>query len=121
MNLEENFYELIEVAAKESNAGKLVLFLKVEIPKISKKYYNYAKLYFEKALEYNCDNFEIWKMYIEHTKTYSKDKAWLVSIMLRSCKCCFFCVDLWKMLILEMEKNFYSKEDIQSIIFSTHH
>ncbi len=115
--MEEKFYELIEVAAKENYAGKLVLFLKVEIPKISKKYYNYAKLYYEKALEFNCDNFEIWKMYIEHTKIHSKDKAWLVSIMLRSCKCCFFCIDLWKILIFEMERNFYSKEYIQSNLF----
>lgn len=115
LNLEEKFYELIEVAAKESHAGKLVMFLKIEIPKISEKYYNYAKLYYEKALEYNCDNFDIWKMYIEHTKKASKDITWLITIMLRACKCCFFCLDLWKILILEMEKNFYAKADIQSM------
>ena len=95
----------------------MVLFLEIEIPKIAVKHYNYAKLYFEKALEYNCDSTEMWKMYINYTKEHCEDKAWLLSVMFRSCKCCFFSVELWKILILEMENNFYGKVEIQSKLF----
>jgi len=126
LNFEEKFEELIELSSKEDDTKKLNLFLKIEIPKISEKYFNYGRLYFEKALEYNCDSVEIWEMYINYTKDFLKnsansqnfsanvDKAFLLSIMFRSCKCCFFSVELWKILILEMEENYYAKVEIQS-------
>jgi hypothetical protein len=122
LNFEEKFDELIELSAKEDDTKKLNLFLKIEIPKISIKYFNYARLYFEKALEYNCDSEEIWKMYINYTKDFgfstkdnnNIDKFVLLSLIFRACKCCYFSLDIWKILIFEMENNFYEKVEIQS-------
>lgn len=114
----------MEISATENDGKKLSLFIKSldkEIP--GPKNLNYLRLYFEKTLEYNCDNEEIWQKYITfikkliQNKTHDfkiNEKEYLLSIIFRATKCCYFSVELWKILILELESNYYPKEFIQS-------
>jgi hypothetical protein len=98
----------------EDNSEKLRIFLKKELPKIADKTYNYFRLYYERALEYNCDDEEIWAHYIGTIKKLFKNKDLLLNVLKRACKCCYFHVQFWVLFLREMEKQNFPIEEIRS-------
>lgn len=116
INIEETFNELINKAKLEDNSDDLCEFLKKDILKISLKHFNYLRLYFEKALELNPDDENIWEIYIDFAKRLNKNKELTINILSRACKCCYFNVVFWINLLREMEKFQKTSEEIQNKI-----
>jgi hypothetical protein len=116
INIEEAFNDLLNKAKLEDNSDDLCLFLKTEIPKISLKHFNYLRLYFERALELNPDDENIWEIYIDFAKRMNKNKELTLNILTRACKCCYFNVVFWINLLREMEKSLKAPEEIQNKI-----
>lgn len=86
------------------------------MPKIATTNFNYVRLYFERALEINCDFEEIWELYIEICKALNRNTDLLISIMSRACKCCYSIFTFWVLLLTEMEKAGRPSEEIEGII-----
>ena len=116
INFEENFTNLIDQTRAEDNSSHLCEFLKTELPKLAKKYFNYFRLYFEKALEVNCDDDEIWQLYIETVSTYNKNRAGKLELLERACKCCYNNILFWIYLLREMEISNKTNEEINQKI-----
>jgi len=116
INIEETFNDLLNKAKEEDNSDQLCEFLKTEIPKISLKHFNYLRLYFEKALELNPDDENIWQLYIDFVKKMNKNKELTLKILTRSCKCCYFNILFWILLFREMEISQRPFEEIQTKI-----
>jgi hypothetical protein len=121
LTLEENFDAHVNDARTNDNISKLVLFLKKELPRISKKHFNYTVLYMEKALEVLCDYHELWELYIEFINANNKDKMKL-AVLKRATRCSYSVITFWIMLFKEMERQGTPLNEIESnfiLIFST--
>ncbi len=116
INIEENFNELINLTKAENDSGKLCEFLKSTIEIKFKKYFNYVRLFYEKALEVNPDDDNIWTQYVECTKLLNKNSQLTLNILSRATKCCYFNVVLWVLMLREMESVGTPLEEIQSRI-----
>jgi hypothetical protein len=79
---------------------------------IAKKHFNYARLYFERTLEVNCDDENIWALYIDFAKTLTKETKYLYPILRRAAKCCYSNILYWIMLFKEMERINLPREEI---------
>ena len=116
INIEEKFNELIDLTKNEDDSSKLAELLKNEISVTFKKHFNYIRLYFERTLEINPDDEDIWNLYIEITKSINKNSNLTFSILQRACKCCYFDVKFWVQFLREMEKIGRPFEEIQAKI-----
>jgi hypothetical protein len=116
LGLEENFDALIDDVRANENIDKLKIFLKKEMPKISKKHFNYTVLYMERALEVLCEFSELWELYIDFITTNNQDKKKL-TILKRATRCCYNQVSLCIQLLKEMENQQISQDEIIGMFF----
>lgn len=117
INFEEKLIDLLNSTLKENNSDQLRLFLTKELPNISlKKNFNYIRLYYEKALQYNPDDEDIWNDFIQQAqiKDFKVSHKTYLNILVRSCKCCYFKVNFWIILLREMEKQGCDQSEIES-------
>jgi hypothetical protein len=116
INIEEKFNDLLDVTKSQDNSAQLCEFLKSEISVLFKKTFNYIRLYFERSLEINPDDENIWILYIEISKTIHKNSSFNLSLLLRASKCCYFNIVIWVMLLREMERLQMPFEEIKTKI-----
>ena len=113
INFEEKINELLDKTNSENNSTALCEFLKSELPNRFKKQINYIRLFFEKALLLNPDDDDLWKAYLEVIKNQNSNSKLNYSLLQRACKCCYFSVVFWVLLLREMEKLQLPYEEIQ--------
>jgi hypothetical protein len=101
---------------KENNSTNLRELLNTELPKLANKNFNYIRLYYERVLQMNPDDEDIWSdlINLSQLKEYKLSFKTTLSILIRACKCCYFKVDFWILLLREMEKQGTDKADIES-------
>ncbi len=101
---------------KDNNSTNLREFLNTELPKLANKNFNYIRLYYERVLQMNPDDEDIWGNLINlaQSKEYKLSNKAIINILLRACKCCYFKVDFWIILLREMEKKGTDRADIES-------
>ena len=101
---------------KENNSSELRLLLQKELPQLAGKNFNYIRLYYERTLQMNPDDEDIWESFITQAqnKEYKLQHKTYLQILQRACKCCYFRVNFWILLLREMEKQGNPKEDIES-------
>ena len=116
INFEEKFGDLLKITIKEDNSEKLRNFLEKELIEIAENNFSYITLYYERALQYNPDDENLWNNYIDciqNTNTKTTNRKDLKTLK-RACKCCYFKVCFWILLLREMEKQGISRGDIES-------
>jgi hypothetical protein len=111
LTLEENFDAQVDNCRKTDEPGPLLIFLKKELPKISKKSFNYIVLYMERALEVLCDYNELWELYLDFINTNGQSNLKL-PILKRATRCSYSEITLWVQLFKEMEKNQFPVEEL---------
>jgi UDP:flavonoid glycosyltransferase YjiC (YdhE family) len=120
INFEERFGDLISQTMKENDSTQLRELLMTELTQIANKNINYIRLYYERTLQMNPDDENIWENFVitSQQKEYKVSNKQYLTILQRACKCCYFNVNFWILLLREMEKQGLDKQDIESkIIF----
>ena len=101
---------------KENNSIQLREFLNKELPILANKNFNYIRLFYERTLQMNPDDEDIWDNFMAyaHNKDFKIPHTVYLKILQRACKCCYFKVTFWIVLLREMEKQGSDKEEIES-------
>ena len=116
INIEERFTELLDKTKTDDDSAALCNFLENEITKTFKNYNNYIKLFFERALEINPDDENLWQIYLDFHREKIKDKEYTLTLLKRATKFCFFNYVFWVLLIRQMEFTSMPFEKIQEVI-----
>lgn len=116
INFEEKLSDVLSETMKENNSIKLRELLNKELQKLANKNFNYIRLYYEKVLQMNPDDEDIWGNLINlaQSKDFKLSNKAILSILVRACKCCYFKIDFWILLLREMEKQGADKNEIES-------
>jgi hypothetical protein len=114
INFEEQFFDLLTLTLKDNDSLHLRTFLKQYLPSIAGNNVNYIRLYYEKSLQSNPDDEDLWEDFILYLKDkkYKVSKKLLLSTLTKSCKCCYFKITFWIQLFREKERQAESKESI---------
>jgi tetratricopeptide (TPR) repeat protein len=75
-----------------------------------------VRLFFERALEINPDDDDIWLVYLDFHREKIKDKNMILLFLKRATKCCYFNYVFWVLLIRQMESLGSPYEEIQTVI-----
>jgi hypothetical protein len=116
INIEEKFNDLLDKTKSENNSTELISFLQNEIVINFKTYPNYVRLFFERALEINPDDDDIWLIYLDFHREKIKDKHLILQLLKRATKCCYFNYVFWVLLIRQMESVGCLLDEIQNEI-----
>ena len=109
---------MLNLTIKENNSQHLRELLNKELPNLARKNFNYIRLFYERSLQMNPDDEDIWNNFIEYSqkRDFKIPQKTYLSILQRACKCCYFKVSFWIILLREMEKQGSDKEEIESYI-----
>lgn len=89
-----------------------------DLIELTENNFSYIILYYEKALQYNPDDENLWSNFLDHIQNTSSSisNRRHLKILKRACKCCYFKVNFWILLLREMEKQNIPRVEIEKKI-----
>lgn len=115
LTVAEKYKSLQNNIQNDNGVEKFISFIQAEIPTMTKLNKNYILLFFEKALEVNFNERELWKMYLSNVSIFN-DRSMNLNILKRASRCFPNDVMFVILHLREMEINGFAPKEIEQKI-----